>query len=60
MALGFGFSVLPDYLCAEWVENRRLTLVLKPEHLVTNQIWLAYRKSERHTEKVKILLSILG
>ncbi len=60
IALGLGFSVLPDYLCAEWVENRRLTLVLKPEQLVTNQIWLAFRKSERHTEKVKILLSILG
>jgi DNA-binding transcriptional LysR family regulator len=58
--LGFGFSVLPDYLCAEWLENRRLTLVLKPEQLVTNQIWLAFRKSERHTEKVQILLSILG
>ncbi|NJR19690.1 MAG: LysR family transcriptional regulator [Calothrix sp. CSU_2_0] len=58
IALGLGFSVLPDYLCAEWVKNGRLTLVLKPEQLVTNQIWLAFRKSERHTEKIKFLLNI--
>ena len=31
---GFGFSVLPDYLCADWVKENRLTLVLKPEYAV--------------------------
>ncbi|MBD0309502.1 MAG: substrate-binding domain-containing protein [Microcoleus sp. T1-bin1] len=44
---GFGFSVLPDYLCADSVTENRLTLVLKPAQAVTNRIWLAFRKSER-------------
>jgi DNA-binding transcriptional LysR family regulator len=27
---GFGFSIIPDYLCADWVKKNRLPLVLKP------------------------------
>ena len=53
---GFGFSVLPDYLCADWVIENRLTLVLKPAQAVTNRIWLAFRKSERQLPKIKRML----
>ncbi|MEG4289426.1 LysR substrate-binding domain-containing protein [Microcoleus sp. C2C3] len=53
---GFGFSVLPDYLCAYWVKENRLTLVLKPEQAVTNRIWRPFRKYERQLRKIKRML----
>ncbi|WP_058998196.1 LysR family transcriptional regulator [Leptolyngbya sp. NIES-2104] len=57
---GLGVSVLPDYLCTDWIEQNRLTVVLKPEKAVTNQIWLAYRKSERRSHSVQFLLDRLS
>ncbi|BAZ12797.1 hypothetical protein NIES4071_46310 [Calothrix sp. NIES-4071] len=59
VSYGFGLSVLPDYLCQDWVDNKRLTLVLKPSKAVTNQIWLAFRKSEQQTQKIQMLCDIL-
>ncbi|OKH53196.1 LysR family transcriptional regulator [Calothrix sp. HK-06] len=59
VSYGFGLSVLPDYLCRDWVDNKRLTLVLKPSKVVTNQIWLAFRKSEQQTQKIQILQKLL-
>jgi DNA-binding transcriptional LysR family regulator len=59
IAAGFGFSVLPDYLCAQMVADHQLTLVLKPANAVTNQLWLAYRKSERQSYRVELLLEFL-
>lgn len=56
---GLGYSVLPDYLCTEWVNNNQLSLILKPAKSVTNQIWLAYRKSERQSQIVTLLLNWL-
>jgi DNA-binding transcriptional LysR family regulator len=53
---GFGFSVLPDYLCADVVTENRLTLVLKPMQAVTNRIWLAFRKYEIQLPKIKRML----
>lgn len=58
IASGFGFSVLPDYLCENAVAKNRLTLILKPTKAVTNQIWLAFRKSERQSQGVKLLLDL--
>ncbi|NJR52643.1 MAG: LysR family transcriptional regulator [Leptolyngbyaceae cyanobacterium CSU_1_3] len=60
IAQGLGFSVLPDYLCAEWIADRRLTLILKPAQPVTNSIWLVYRKSERQSQQITLLLNWLG
>ncbi|MGV0028732.1 LysR family transcriptional regulator [Phormidesmis priestleyi] len=57
---GFGFSVLPDYLCENQVRAEALTLILKPTHAVTNQIWLAYRKAERRSPKIDLLLDLLN
>lgn len=59
IAHGLGYSVLPDYLCREWIAERRLTLVLQPTKAVTNQIWLAYRKSERQSQQTTTLLNLL-
>jgi DNA-binding transcriptional LysR family regulator len=57
---GFGFSILPDYLCAEMVAQRQLTLVLKPSSPVKNQLWLAYRKSERQSPRVHLWLELMN
>lgn len=55
IAQGLGYSVLPDYLCTDWVADHRLTLLLQPIKAVTNQIWLAYRKAERQSQAVTFL-----
>ena len=60
IGLGLGYSVLPDYLCSDWIADDRLTLILKPTKAVTNQIWLAYRKSERQSQQITLLLKRLG
>ena len=60
IAYGLGYSVLPDYLCSEWVDNHQLALILKPTKAVTNSIWLTYRKSERQSRQVTLLLNWLG
>jgi DNA-binding transcriptional LysR family regulator len=60
IAAGLGFSVLPDYLCTEMVTTKALALLLKPTTAITNQIWLAYRKSERQSRQVILLLELLN
>lgn len=55
-----GFSVLPDYLCESAINSGELQLLLKPTDAVTNQIWLAYRKSERESQSVQFLLDELS
>lgn len=59
IAQGVGYSVLPGYLCADWIAQQRLTLILKPTKAVTNSIWLAYRRSERQSQQVSSILSWL-
>lgn len=59
ISAGFGFSVLPDYLCDEMVDSKSLTLILKPTDAVSNQIWLAYRRSERQSQRIQLLLDLL-
>lgn len=56
---GLGFSVLPDYLCEHAVQEKRLTLILNPERAITNEIWLACRKSERQAQRTQFLLELL-
>jgi DNA-binding transcriptional LysR family regulator len=56
IASGFGYSILPDYLCSEWIDREIIKLILKPTKTVTNQIWLAYRKSERQSQQTILLL----
>jgi DNA-binding transcriptional LysR family regulator len=49
---------LPDYLCQSWVATQQLTLLLQPAPAVTNNIWLAYRKSERHSQQITTILEL--
>lgn len=60
IAAGFGWSVLPDYLCAEMLKSQALRLLVKPTNAVTNHIWLACRKSDRQTEQIRALLNLLA
>jgi DNA-binding transcriptional LysR family regulator len=57
---GIGYSVLPDYLCQPWIADGRLNLILQPEKAVTNDLWLAYRKSQRQSQQVTIIFKWLG
>ena len=57
---GFGLSVIPDYLCADFVEKNRLTLILKPSQAVTNRLWLAFRKSEKQLPKIQRMLELIS
>jgi DNA-binding transcriptional LysR family regulator len=59
VAAGFGLSVLPDYLCEKMVATARLTLILNPKKAVKNQLWLAYKKSDRQSMQVKLLQDLL-
>jgi DNA-binding transcriptional LysR family regulator len=60
VAQGLGFSVLPDYLCAEWAKEGRLQVILRPDQAVTNVIWLAYRKGDARSAQVIQMLDFLG
>jgi DNA-binding transcriptional LysR family regulator len=57
IASGLGYSILPDYLCSEWIAQEKVALILKPTQAVTNQIWLAYRRSERQSQQTTLLLT---
>jgi DNA-binding transcriptional LysR family regulator len=57
IASGLGYSVLPDYLCNELIERETIKLILKPTKAVANQIWLAYRKSERQSQQTNLLIA---
>jgi DNA-binding transcriptional LysR family regulator len=58
IAAGFGFSVLPDYLCVEMVKSQNLRVLMRPTTPVTNQIWLAYRKSQSQSAHIALLLNL--
>ncbi|MBD2162625.1 LysR family transcriptional regulator [Limnothrix sp. FACHB-1083] len=65
IAQGLGYSILPNYLCADWLDRQQLTLVLQPETLqpdraVTNAIWLAYRQADRQAPFVQQILAGWG
>jgi DNA-binding transcriptional LysR family regulator len=59
VSAGLGYSVLPDYLCEDRVNSNTLKLILKPTPAVTNQIWLSYRRAERQSPRIELLLNLL-
>jgi DNA-binding transcriptional LysR family regulator len=58
VANGLGFSVLPNYLCESAIAAGTLRLILKPSQAVTNQIWLAYRRSAQDSLLIQGLLDL--
>jgi DNA-binding transcriptional LysR family regulator len=55
-----GISVLPEYLCREAIEAGHLCILWEPAQKVTNELWLAYHKTNRNDEKIKRLRTILN
>lgn len=50
VACGYGLSVLPDYLCAGGVRSGRLRILWDPPESVTNQLFVAIKRSDREDE----------
>lgn len=51
--LGYGISLLPDYLCRDSVRAGKLEILWQPPQPIINEIWLAYRKVERQRPEFK-------
>ena len=56
---GLGWSVLPDYLCQQYVQENKLKTILQPIQSVRNDIWLVFRNSEVNQELAKFLLELV-
>jgi DNA-binding transcriptional LysR family regulator len=52
IALGRGVSVLPSYLCQPLIEAGQLQLIWEPTPVVSNDLWLAYRRQDRQQPAV--------
>jgi len=48
--LGEGVAVLPDYLCRDALEARRIGVLWEPPEPVENELWMAYRRADRSDE----------
>lgn len=51
--LGQGIAVLPDYLCQDALEFGRINVLWEPTEPVKNELWLAYRKTDRADEDIQ-------
>ncbi len=60
VAYGLGCSILPDYLCENWVQENRLKLILNPVNAVTNEIWLAFSKSNIQMPQIQFLRELFN
>ncbi len=58
--LGAGISVLPEYLCRDRIKQRALKRLHHPKHPVMNDLWLAYRKLDRHLPGVEAVLGAMS
>jgi DNA-binding transcriptional LysR family regulator len=60
VAFGLGCSILPDYLCENWIKENRLKLILNPVQAVTNEIWLAFSKSDIQSPQTQFLQQLFN
>lgn len=60
VAYGLGCSILPDYLCENWMQENRLKLILNPVSAVTNEIWLAFSKSNIQMPQTQFLRELFN
>lgn len=58
--LGMGVSVLPSYLCAPALKEKRLKVLWQPDVPVVNDLWAATRKVDRHKLEIKTAVALLG
>ncbi|HHT9114754.1 MAG TPA: substrate-binding domain-containing protein, partial [Candidatus Wunengus sp. YC65] len=50
--LGFGISLLPDYLCIEELNKNKIKVLWKGGALISNEIFLSYKKIDRNSEMI--------
>ncbi len=50
--LGFGISLLPDYLCIEELNRGKIKMLWKGGTSIKNEIFLVYRKIDRNNEMI--------
>ena len=53
--LGIGISLLPDYLCRAALKAKSARVLWEPPQRVVNEIWLAFRKTDRHDAEARRL-----
>ncbi len=57
---GLGISVLPEYPCRAALKSKRLKMLWKSRHVVSNDLWIAYGKAERNNVEIIRLRNVLG
>lgn len=57
---GLGISVLPEYLCRAALKSKRLKVLWKSRHPVSNDLWIAYGKAARNNVEIIRLRQMLG
>lgn len=57
--LGMGISVLPRYLCASALKEKRIKVLWQPDAPVVNDLWAATRKVDRHKPEIKAAVASL-
>jgi DNA-binding transcriptional LysR family regulator len=50
--LGFGISLLPDYLCIEELNKNKIKVLRKGGEPISNEIFLSYKKIDRNREMI--------
>ncbi len=57
--LGYGISILPEYLCREAIEAGRLRVIWDSLEPTVNELWLAYRKMDRYHPEIQRVRELL-
>jgi DNA-binding transcriptional LysR family regulator len=57
--LGWGISILPEYLCQAALQSGRLRILWEPPQLVVNELWLAWRRIDQADKNVQHIARLL-
>ncbi len=57
--LGQGISLIPHYMCQEAIDAGRVRILWQPPKPVTNELWLAYRRTDRSDPDLQAIRLLL-
>jgi DNA-binding transcriptional LysR family regulator len=57
--LGYGISILPEYLCRAAIDAGRLRILYEAPESTVNELWLAYRKVGQYKSEIKLVQEAL-
>lgn len=60
LELGSGLAIVPDFLCREAIEQRKLQLLWTGNTPTRNQLYFAYRKNSIYKPQLNIILDIIN